>query len=290
MIFFDKLIKRVVSFPVESYNSNSNDIQTFFINNDLFQLSVLTSSRSLYNDAKKNKTEKIKSSLEKYFSRAHFNPIPFGTYSSIGCLEWADKACITKSETTLLKVDFDNLFVSKKIATVIDKNWKKFTYYTNPSMHFLSEEKISFYKSEKLIIGDFETKYVEIDYDQNIKWLVERFKDGVKIADVVKDLIENGFEEEEIDVFLFKIIETGVIISDVVFYPYSKPNYVGELYSTLVNENLHSLKTKEDFNNFTEKYITEQNSFFTEDKIDSFYLDMQIKPAVLVKQHLLCCH
>lgn len=271
MIFFDELIKRVVSFPIESYDNNANNIQTFFIENDLFQLSVLTSSRSLFDDAKKSKTEKTRQSLEKYFSRAHFNPVPFGAFSSIGYLEWANKTFIPKSENTLLKVDFDNLFVSKKIVEEIKKDWKKFIYYTNPSIHFLSEEKISFYKSERKKNGDFETKYVEIDYDENIKWLVERFKNGVKIADVVKNLIEEGFEEQEIDVFLFDIIEIGVIISDAVYYPYSKPNYIGELHSHLVTKNLHSIKTTEDFKIFLQTYIQEQDTFFTEDKINSSY-------------------
>ena len=271
MIFFDELIKRVVSFPVESYDDNANDIQTFFIENDLFQLSVLTSSRSLFDDAKKNKIQKTRQALEKYFSRAHFNPVPFGTFSSVGRLKWADKTFIPKSESTLLKVDFDNLFVSKKIVEELKNDWKKFIYYSNPSIHFLSEEKISFYKSEKKINGDFKTKYVEIDYDENINWLVERFKDGVKIADVAKNLIEEGFEKGEIEVFLFEIIEIGLILSDAAYYPFSKPNYIGELHSNLVTKNLHYLKTKEDFKIFLQTYIQEQDTFVLENNSNSLY-------------------
>lgn len=271
MIFFDELIKRVVSFPVESYDENANDIQTFFAENDLFQLSVLTSSRSLFDDAKKNKIQKTRQSLEKYFSRAHFNPVPFGTFSSVGHLKWGDKTFIPKSESTLLKVDFDNLFVSKKIIEELKNEWKEFIYYTNPSIHFLSEDKLSFYKSEKKINGDFKTKYIEIDYDENTNWLVERFKGGVKIADVVTNLIEEGFEKDEIYVFLFEIIEIGLIVTDAAYYPFSKPNYIGELHSSLVTKNLHYLKTKEDVKIFLQTYIQEQDTFVIDGNSNSFY-------------------
>lgn len=266
MKFFDTLIKRVVSFPIESYTANAGDIHAFFIKNKLFQLAVLTASRSLYDDAQKNKTEKIRQSLDKYFTRAHFNPIPFGAFSSIGCIAWNDKTKLTKSETTSLKVDFDNLFISKKNDTDMHSDWKKPLYYTNPSVHFLSDEKISFYKSEKKTSGDLETKYVETDYDENIQWLIERFKDGVFIADVVEDLTENGFEVAEINAFLLGIIDVGIILSDTDFHPYSKPLQLREINSKLVNENLHQLDTTANFNNFIENYIDEQDDLLSQDK------------------------
>lgn len=269
MKFFDDVIKRVVSFPIESYNANKSDIYTFFSKNQLFQLSILTSSRSLYDDVKKNKTDKIKQSLENYFSRAHFNPIPFGTFSSVGSLQWSLKTLITKSTTVHIKVEFDNFFIAEKHDLSIEKEWGIFIYYTNPSIHFLNDTKISFYKSEKLPNGTFETKFVEIDYDENIQWLTARFYQGANISDVTTDLLETGFELSEINTFLFEIIEAGIIISNAAFHPYCKPTYSYDLNSELIAQNIHPLKITKDFENFTQSYIQEQDVFLAEEQIKS---------------------
>ncbi|GGX29279.1 lantibiotic dehydratase [Aquimarina muelleri] len=271
MDFFNELISRVVSFSVESYGCNANDVYNFFEENKLFQLSILTSSRSLYEDAKKSKTEKIKVSLDNYFSRAHLNPVPFGTFTSIGVLKWSDKRILTKSETLLLKVDFDNLLISEKLAATMSRDWKKFVYYTNPSIHFLSKSKISFYKFEKKTIGDIETKYVEIDYDENIKWLVERFENGAQIVEVVRDLEKDGFEKTEIHAFLLDSIEAGLVINEMIFYPYRNLSEVEGVYSKLVNNNLHSIKTTKDFDNFSQSYSKEQDALLLKQESSNKY-------------------
>lgn len=271
MKFFNTVIKRVASFPVESYTENSNAISNFFFKNDLFQLSILFASRSLYNDIKKNKSDKTNLALNKYFSRAHFNPIPFGLFTSVGSSEWSDRTSLSKSKSLELKVEFDNLYIAEKIALLHTEDWKHYTYFTNPSIHFLSPEKISFYKSQKSPNGSYETKYVEIDYDEDIQWLLDRFENGTNIQDVTNDLLKNDFSLTEIDDFLLEIINAGLIINNVAFNPYSKTTYKHSSPSKLIDLNIHQLQAKKDFEHFSKNYIEEQNVYLSEKEIQSTY-------------------
>ncbi|MEO8239241.1 MAG: thiopeptide-type bacteriocin biosynthesis protein [Flavobacterium sp.] len=271
MQFFDHIVIRAVSLPIQSYEKNRDDLIKFFSENKLFHLSLLVSSRTLYEDIKKNKAAKISSTLGKYFSRAHFNPVPFGTFSSVSCLKWGDNTNISKSDFLSLKVDFDNFYYLKKVQNLLKEEWRNYSFFTNPSIHFLSESKISFYKYEIKSNGLFESSFVEIDYDENIEWLINKFERGAKIAEVVIDLLENGFLESEIDNFLLEIINAGLIINEVSYFPYNKKlkiNFKG-IKSALISENVHHLKRSDDFDNFIQEYIKEQDADLKEDNIGS---------------------
>ncbi|EPE9899583.1 hypothetical protein KU06112801_60016 [Flavobacterium psychrophilum] len=260
MEFFDTIIKRVVSFPVQSYEENKNKIIDFFSNNELFQLSVLISSRTLFNDSQKNKNEKVELSLEKYFSRAHYNPVPFGTFSSVGVLQWGAETKVIKQDGLHLKVDFDNSLITNNVNKSIETDWKNFEYLTNPSLHFLQSEKICYYKTEIKEKGVFETEFIEIDFDENTEWLINRFKNGAKIEDVTLDLVEMGFEKIETDDFLFEIIKVGLIINRFLLNPYNNKKNLDYLNSSLVNQNVHDLVSKKTYATFSEKLIEEQNN------------------------------
>jgi hypothetical protein len=150
MIFFDTVIKRVNNFSIQSYEKNNKDLLNFFEQNELFQLSILTSSISLYEDVKKNKTKKIESSLLNYFSRAHFNPTPFGLFSSVGLIKWGENTIINKTKKIELSVKFDNLFSASQISLRKDIDICDLEFSINPSISILNDAKIGFYKSKSL--------------------------------------------------------------------------------------------------------------------------------------------
>lgn len=263
MIFFDTIIKRVTNFSVQSYENNKSETAIFFENNELFQLSVLTASSILYEDIKKNKSEKIKTSLYKYFTRAHLNPTPFGVFNSVGILKWGKFTSITKSKTLKLSVKYDNLFLSKKINNSIANDWSAFSYCINPSIQILNEEKIGFYKSKNLTTDKIELSYVEIDYDIDLQWIIDEFKSCIKINLVLEKLVLEGFERTEVESYLFEIIETGLIIEEFLYFPYTAKlaNQFNLFPSSLIQENKIELKCKNDFDLFKKKYVEEQKFF-----------------------------
>jgi len=264
MIFFDTIVKRVANFSIQSFEEHKTNLSNFFETNELFNLCILTSSSSLYNDINKNKSVKTEGSLYNYFIRAHFNPTPFGVFNSVGVLRWGNTTDIAKPDTLRLMVKYDNLFVSSKINENITNNWLNLSYCTNPTIYFLNDEKLSFYKSKNQINDRIEISYTEIDVDEDLMWLLNQFKDGKKINLVVEDLIQQGFDRTEVESFLLETIETGLIIETFLFN-----SYTGKLYdpyspylSGLIAQKEHILKTKNDIVNFSQVYTKEQNNFF----------------------------
>ena len=264
MNVFETVVKRVVGFSQESFEENKKNIVDFFHNNEKFQLSVLTSSRSLYQDIKKNKKDKITTSLEKYFIRSHFNPVPFGIFSSVGILNWGENTEIKKSNSLKLSVKYDNSFLSTKVNEKEIFECLNYQYCSNPSIHFINEQKIGFYKSKIQKNSDVEISYVEVDYDENLNWLVDKFKNGAKLNFIIEELIKDGFEKFEIETYLLEIIDIGLIISDFLFSPLNKKfiKSSNQISSELIEKNNHQLNSKNEINSFAERLIKEQDFLF----------------------------
>ena len=270
MIFFDTIIKRVTNFSIQSYEYNKKDVINFFNNNELFQLSILNSSKSLYDDIKKNKSEKTIISLTKYFRRAHFNPTPFGVFNSVGVMKWGESTSIPKAKKIKLIVKYDNLFLSSKVNNLMVDNWLDLKYCINPSIHFLNSDKLSFYKSKFRTNDTVEIEHVEIDYDDDLKWLIDKFKCLSKIKPIFDELILDGFESEVVHNYLYNIIDIGLIIEEFLFNPYliKLEDQFNFFPSNLINNKIHYLESSNQISSFSKTYINEQNSFFDQNKSD----------------------
>ncbi|WP_343587132.1 thiopeptide-type bacteriocin biosynthesis protein [Flavobacterium sp.] len=266
MNFFDAIIKRAVNFSVQSYTENKNDVIHFFEQDDLFQLSILVSSNSLFHDVKKKKTEKIETSLAKYYTRAHFKPTPFGLFSSVGVVNWGTATQLSKSKKISLSVTHDNLFLSLQKEKQIMENWTLFQYSINPSMHFVGEEKIGFYNSKPKINDKIEINFVELDYDEDLKWLLEQFKSKPDMSSLINALLEQGFEKEDVEDYLLQLIDTGLLIENFMFNPYAKKleNKQMPYLSDLISKGNFQLNSAEDIKSFNNQYLHEQNLFFGE--------------------------
>lgn len=263
MDFFNTIFKRVASLPIQNYDNCKNDVISFFNNDSLFQLSIAIASSTLYKDAKKNKSDKIKISLEKYLNRAHFKSIPFGTFSSVGKLSWSKKTEIVKSSEIELNVGFDNLLLTTIIKNATDLEILEFEYIINPSIHFLIKTKICFYKFTILKNSsgeNFDMDYVEIDYDENVSWLTKRFVKRQKLLNVIDELVYNGFDRNEASSFLLSLIDIGFLINEFLFLPYNNKLYSNKfnLSDTLVKNSPHIINELT-VSNFTNLFLEEQN-------------------------------
>ncbi|MEB3380280.1 thiopeptide-type bacteriocin biosynthesis protein [Flavobacterium psychrophilum] len=273
MNFFNIIVKRVANFSIQSYEINKHNLYDFFKTNELFKLCILTASDSLHSDLSKHKSEKTESSLFNYFTRAHINPTPFGVFNSVGILNWGDTTNITKTNKLHLLAKYDNLFISSKMNENFNNNWIHLNYCPNPTIYFLNDEKIGFYKSKTQDNDKIEIIYNEIDFDEDLLWLLNQFKDGKKIDIVAEELILQGFIREEVEAFLLETIETGIIIETFLFNSYTtKLNKPYQHYfSELIVQNKHLLETNNDIVNFEQAYIDEQNVFFEKNKPKNFY-------------------
>jgi lantibiotic biosynthesis protein len=274
MNFFNQIVKRVANFSIQSYENNKGNLYDFYESNSLFKLCVLTASESLYNDLNKNKTKKTEVSLYNYFARAHINPTPFGVFNSVGLLEWGEKTNIFKTNDLSLFVKYDNLFLSSKIDEDFEKKWTYLSYCPNPTIHFVNDKKIGFYKSKIKEKDKIEIVFNEIDFDEDLSWLLDQFKNGNKIDSVIKELELQGFDRVDVEAFLVETIKAGVIIETFLFDSYaSKLNSLFEpYYSNLINQKKHDIVTGIDIDNFRKKYSSELDRMFQDnDSPKNFY-------------------
>lgn len=267
MDFFDIVIKRVANFSIQSYQINKNDCFNFFNENPLFQLSVLTSSISLYDDLRKNKSKKVESALLNYFSRAHYNPTPFGLFSSVGIIKWHESTIIRKTKKLELSVKYDNLALAAHQNLKNNNERYELLYSINPSIYNLSNGKIAFYNFKSADNDKIEMSYVELECDDHLNSLLESFINRKPIKLIAKELVLEGFEESEVYEYLYEILDTGLILEDVNFDPYSAKlrdlsNSVKFESSVLVNKGEHILNDVKDINNFSEQYHREHLALF----------------------------
>lgn len=273
MIFFDTIVKRVANFSIQSYEINKQNIFDFFNTNALFQLCVLSASGSLYADIVKSKSKKTESALNNYFTRAHLNPTPFGVFNSVGIMHWANTTAISKGKTLRLMVKYDNLFVASKIIEANDENWLHANYCLNPTIYFLSEEKLSFYKSENDKNNTIKLSYAELDVDEDLLWLLDQFKGETAINSVIENLISQGFDKAEVAIFLKETIESGLIIDTFLFNSFTNKLYNSfPLFeSGLIAQKEHLLRNNQDVENFKNTFIKEQDFLFENSKPKDFY-------------------
>lgn len=267
MDFFNIVIKRVANFSIQSYNLNKNDCFKFFNENTLFQLSILTSSLSLFDDLKKNKSKKVAPALRNYFSRAHFNPTPFGLFSSVGILQWDDNTAVKKTKKIQLSVKYDNLALAANQNLQAANGLFNLLYSLNPSVYDLGNGKIAFYNSKNAANDKIEMCYVELDCDDHLQWLIESFKNRKPMQAIAEELVLEGFDEGEVYTYLQEIWETGLIIEDVNFDPYSAKlrdldHLIRFSSSILVNKGGHTLNDEKEVHNFSEQYLKEHLLLF----------------------------
>ncbi|MEW7290577.1 lantibiotic dehydratase [Aquimarina sp. 2304DJ70-9] len=274
MKFFNTTVSRTASFSVESFDRHKNDIISFFEKNTLFQLSISIASQDLYKDLKKNKKDKVKTALENYFKRAHFNAVPFGTFSKVGTLQWGVSNKIHKSNIAFITITADNSVFTKELSKALQTHWMKYLYYTNPTIHFLSQNRLSYYKTNVTSDGNFKTEYAELDFDENIEWVINQFKKGAKIQEITNLLENDGFEISEINNYLTTIIEAGLIINSCLFPPRntSKLLTIDTLESLLVKEKIHTINSKKLMNSLVNRLTEEQDKLGKENAHKNLYM------------------
>lgn len=274
MQFFNTTVSRTTSFSVESFDKYKNNIDSFFKTNLLFQLSILIASKDLYNDIQKKKVHKVKTALENYFRRAHFNAVPFGTFSKVGILEWGRANNINKSDITFVTLVADHSVLVKELVKTLPTNWKQYTYYTNPTVHFLSSETLSYYKTEITAEGHFKIAYVELDLDTHTQWVLRQFKKSASLSEIINLLKKKGFKTSDIDNYLIKIIEAGLLINAELFpaHMHTKSSLISPINSPLIKERKHAINTENLIHSLAKRLIKEQNKLCSDNTYKSIYM------------------
>lgn len=253
--YFNNLILRVANFPVQNFNTNKQNIIKFYKESELFQFSILIASQSLFDDINKDKFVKYTNSLNKYFNRIHFNPVPFGLFSSVDILNYSEyPTSLQKDNKYSIDFSWDHHFLSKlKFKDTL--SIQELIYYTNPTIKQYMGNKINLVKTYISKDGVLKEENASIDNDENLSWLIDFFHNGRTSNDFIEELINSGFDKDEIINFLLEIIEIGIIIDNYTFYPYEntyQKNNITKKYSLLGRKNAG---TEDELSSLKEQYI-----------------------------------
>ena len=261
MEFFNHIIKRVNNFSIQSFNKNQNILE-FFKKNELFQLAILHASESLYEAVLKDNDAKTISSLKKYFKRAHFNSTPFGVFSSVGILNWSDKTIITKEDAVYLTVKYDNNFLSNALLSNLENDWLNKKYTLNPTVSLLNN-KINFYKSVFLKNESLKQNYIELDYDDDLAWIINKFRRKTPIFEIKEEILLNGFAEDDVNDYLYNLIDIGLVIEDFLFTPYNSKLFesINIFDSRIIKNEFRSLKTDYEIQQLKKLLIEDRLNF-----------------------------
>lgn len=264
MDFFEGTVARICTFPVENLKKNIADPYKFFLDNNLFQLSILLSSRALYDDIKKGKRAKVQAALRNYYYRSHFNPVPFGTHSSIGLANWGKDMTLTVDKEKTIVEELDNLYVTRRLNNL---NFSiKRLFYTNPSIHNLGSNSLGFYKSEKLNNGNFESKYSRIENSEASNWTIKFFKNGKTLSEARYYLKSEGFQDDEIFTFLNLTISSGLILDELIFYAYRRPVNEIENIIEYPTKKVIFLSSDFEYQSYIDEYFSSQDTMM--DKVE----------------------
>lgn len=130
---FNDIICRTPSKPMELFkNVDIDDFIDNFENDEHFIYSVFLSSPKFYHQLldNKEKTQKIKLTLFKYFIRSCYRTIPFGSFSGIGLIKYNGNDTEVKLNSFNLKsaIDYDFFANNLEQKFILDK------YFTNPTV------------------------------------------------------------------------------------------------------------------------------------------------------------
>lgn len=233
--FLKHVVVRSNNFSIDNYKAHHKDILGFYNTNDLFKLSVLIASYDLHNNLKIN--NRTKKTLSKYFKRAHFNPVPFGTFSSVGIVPFnTEETVINKNNNLILDSCYDNFLLNKISVKTLEEDIGNHKFYPNPSIRLFPNNRIGFERSLFKENGYLETKYVELDFDDDINFILTKFYSGKTIDEVLLELMKiDDYDEESIKSYLLQLFDIGMITSDKFLFPYNKEIKTGDLKSEFLS-------------------------------------------------------
>ena len=233
--------------PQKSIDQWEEDIHT-----ESFRNTIYLSSPDLYEQLinweekklSKEKVDKIKKSLLKYWLRTHFRTIPFGTNAGVSMGEWSDKTLIT------LDKDKDRIFIRldmqllHDITVKLEENIqirKVCTFYTNNTIYNTKNK----YRYIEPTIKDSGLKYEIISTDKNkyLNSILKACQSGLKFPEIIEILVNMGISCEESFDYINELIDSKILISNL------SPKITDKNFQDFIYQFLKELKVPVDEEN-----------------------------------------
>lgn len=265
------------------------------INTESFRNTIYLSSPDLYEqlinwDEKKlskEKADKIKKSLLKYWLRTHFRTIPFGINAGVSMGEWSDSTHIT------LDKDLDKIYARLDMQLVhditvkLEENMhvrKVCNFYTNNTIYSTKNK----YRYIEPTIKDSGLKYEIISTEKNkyLNSIIKACQDGLKLSAIIEILVNQDISYEDSFDYINELVDSKILVTEL------SPKVTDKNFQDFMYQFLKDLKIPSDKENnadaelirslitifeIVEKANKNNNTFLAVDQISEILTSIGIK-------------
>ncbi|MCS4301684.1 lantibiotic dehydratase [Chryseobacterium sp. BIGb0232] len=212
-------VLRTPSFPQTNIEEWEKDINT-----ESFRKAIYLSSPDLYDqlilwDEKKlpkEKVDKMKKSLLKYWLRIHFRTIPFGTNAGVSMGQWDDHTLITldkKQDKVHARLDMQ---VIHDIVELLEQKIfirQSCKFYTNNTIYSTKNKYRYIEPSSKVAMLNYEV--ISTEKNKYLNSIIKACQSGLKLSSIIEILVNQDISYEDSFDYINELIDSKILVSEL---------------------------------------------------------------------------
>ncbi|REC63072.1 hypothetical protein DRF65_07540 [Chryseobacterium pennae] len=212
-------VLRTPSFPQTNIEEWEKDINT-----ESFRKAIYLSSPDLYDqlilwDEKKlpkEKVDKMKKSLLKYWLRIHFRTIPFGTNAGVSMGQWGDHTQVTldkKQDKVHARLDMQVIhdIVERLEQKIFIRQFCKF--YTNNTIYSTKNKYRYIEPSSKVAMLNYEV--ISTEKNKYLNSIIKACQSGLKLSSIIEILVNQDISYEDSFDYINELIDSKILVSEL---------------------------------------------------------------------------
>ncbi|WP_080778861.1 lantibiotic dehydratase [Chryseobacterium phocaeense] len=238
--FIDKMILRT---PIGSIDDlkpirNIKDISTdglAFLKTTFtghFRLALLYATKNLFEEITEviktgNLSEKLLFSYIKYYVRYCSRSTPFGLFSTYGVCdlkEGSEKYAVELQDSEIrMRISLSYIYELSREISSCKNLWKYSFLYPNQTAFQVAGN----IRYNELYIKPYSMNYrlSSVETNDVLEYIFTESKDGIYFDDLSAKLQQEGYESEEVEEYLYELVENNVLLMDIFPSPATN-NYV----------------------------------------------------------------
>ncbi|WP_284460685.1 lantibiotic dehydratase, partial [Chryseobacterium sp.] len=210
---------RTPLFPQKSIDTWEKDI-----NSENFRKAIYLSSPDLYEqlinwDEKKlskEKADKIKKSLLKYWLRIHFRTIPFGTNAGVSMGQWDSNTLITLDKgQDKIYARLDMQLVHDIITELEQKMFVRqiCKFYTNNTI-YSTKNKYRYIESSANN-GGLKYEIISTEKNKYLNSIIKACTNGLELSSIIEVLVKQDISYEDSFDYVNELIDSKILVSEL---------------------------------------------------------------------------
>lgn len=221
---FNRFLLRFPTYSLQkffSYIKEEQDLLELFHNDKIFRSAVLNASPDLHYQARDleltdKKSEKIKLSLYKYFSRMCSRSTPFGLFAGVTVGRVSKNTnFVINDQDIVFSFKYNNLFLYNHLYKNVKLSKEDIMLYPNNTVTKFNRKYQYVEDTSNELTGEKNFRLIKVDCDQILKMIYEKSKKGILKSILIGDLIELGYSAEDSTNYILELIDNRFLMSEV---------------------------------------------------------------------------